>query len=198
MKIKYLLILVSVLLAGCLGPVKTTTVSRYSLIPDKKTVPIKRSHVSSSVLVSETQAEPGYTSSNMVYVMIPYKLRSYANNAWVAPPATMFNQILASSLRGMGYFHAVINGPFSGYSEYILYSNILTLQQEFINPVSQVRLSVFASLLDTKTNKIVASKTFNIEVPSPENNPYSGVLAANVAANTIANKIALFISQSVH
>lgn len=192
-----ILVTLSILLAGCFSPVKTTPMSTYALIPNTSKLAKSSSHVNASMLVASTHAEPGYTTSKMVYVLIPYKLKAYANNAWTSPPSAMFAPMVASSLRDMSYFKSVVNGPFAGSVDYILYTTIEVLQQEFMQPISQVRLKVFASILDVKSNQVIASKEFSQQAPAPGNDPYSGVLATNVVANTVADQIALFVKQSV-
>lgn len=198
MKISPLILMgLSMLLVGCLSPVETPPLSTYTLIPNATPLARSSTQVKASMLVATTHAEPGYTTSKMMYVLIPYKLKAYADNAWASPPSAMFSPLVASSLRDMNYFKTVMNGPFAGSTDYILYTTIEVLQQEFMQPVSQVRLKVFASILDVKTNQVIASQDFIQRAPAPGNDPYSGVLATNAVANTMADRIAVFAKKAV-
>ena len=132
----------------------------------------------------------------MLYTMVPYKLMSYANSSWVAPPAQMLLPLLSTTIRQMNVFQSVIPAPFPGFSNYTLNTTLEVLQQEFFQPVSQVRMVVFVSVTENKTQKVVASQRFSALVPSPGNDAYAGVLAANTAAGEIADKIALFVKKT--
>ncbi len=197
MSLIILMLCLSGLLSGCLGPTKTTTPSRYTLTSHQKPLPISRQHSVASLLVSAPSASPGYGSSAMVYTMVPYKLMSYADSAWVASPAQMFLPLLSSTIRQMHTFKAVISAPVPSYTQYTLNTTIETMQQEFLQPVSQVRLVVLASITDNASQKVMASQRFSALVPAPGNDAYSGVLSMNAAAGKVANQIALFVKQSV-
>jgi len=194
-----LLIMITLLLTACgiLDPVKLPTVSRYTIANIKPVSIPSRSKTRLTLLVSLPIASPGYQSSRMVYVDIPYKLKTYANNRWVASPAEMLMSLLARQLRSKGYFYAVVTPPFSGVGNYRLDTRLLVLQQEFLRPTSVVRLVMQASLVNNTTNRVLASKRFQVLVNAPENNPYSGVLATNKAANILSKRIARFVTQSV-
>ena len=192
-----LMLCLSALLSGCLGPAKTTTPSRYTLTSHQKPLPISQQHSVASLLVSTPTASPGYGSSAMMYTMVPYKLMSYADSAWVASPAQMFLPLLSSTIRQMNTFKAVVSAPLPSYTQYTLNTTIETMQQEFLQPVSQVRLVVLASIIDNASQKVMASQRFSAQVPAPGNDAYSGVLSMNVAAGKVANQIALFVKRSV-
>ena len=132
-----------------------------------------------------------------MYVMVPYKLRAFANHRWVAPPAQMLLPMIAERIRSKGYFKAVVTPPFTGLATYRLDSQLLMLQQEFMRPVSLVRLIMQTEIINSKTNKIVAAKRFVVTMKAPENNPYDGVLAANQAAAKLTQQIAAFVIRSI-
>ena len=72
------------------------------------------------------------------------------------------------------------------------------MQQEFLQPISQVKFVVFASVTDNTTQKVIASQRFSAQLPAPGNDAYSGVLSMNAAAGKVADQIAMFIKRSVH
>ncbi|EKD91769.1 MAG: hypothetical protein ACD_29C00390G0002 [uncultured bacterium] len=131
----------------------------------------------------------------MIYVTVPYKLKPYANNRWVAPPADLLLPLLTQSLRSIGYFRAVVTSPFSGMTTYQLNTRLLMLQQEFLQPISQVRFILEVTLMQSLTGKIISNRVFSIVVSAPNNNPYGGVLATNQAANALSKQIAQFVVQ---
>ncbi len=73
----------------------------------------------------------------------------------------------------------------------------MNLQQELSKPTSELRLTVAVTLMSAQLNQVIASKQFQVVVPAPGNNPYSGVLAANHAAQMLAHDVAQFTVDQV-
>ncbi len=193
------LLILSLLLTACAltSPVKLPRVSAYTITNMKLASTPLRSKTHSTLLVSLPIASPGYQSSSMIYINVPYKLKSFANNRWIAPPAEMLAPLLAQELRSKGYFRAVVMPPFSGIANYRLSTRLLILRQEFFRPTSVVRIVMRASLVNNATNRVMASRRFQVIVSAPENNPYSGVLATNKAAGILSKRIGRFVIQSM-
>lgn len=193
-----IIVLITALLSACsFGPVKTKPVSLYAMKASKDLKITVSSKSKATLLVNNVAADPGYQTANIAYEMLAYNLRYYADHMWVSPPAQMILPIVADAIASKGYFHAVISAPFSGETSYRLDTRLIALQQEFIQPSSKVRLIMQATLVDTTTNAVVATKRFQIVIPSPDNNPYSGVIAANRAANQVAAQMASFVVGSL-
>lgn len=186
------------LLSACalLRPVKLPRQGTYTISGPYIAIPTD-SKTSRTILVSTPVASSGYQSSKMIYIQTPFKLRAYAKNRWIAAPAEMLLPLFAQRLRACGYFKAVVTPPFSGITNYRLDTQLLTLQQEFLRPTSLIRLVIQATLINTTTNRVLASRRFQVMVSAPGNNPYSGVLAANKAADIMSKRLSSFVIQSV-
>lgn len=186
-------------LASCnLSPIKIASEYSYTITqwPKNNFAPA-HAKTEQTLLVTSPIAAPGFTSSRMVYVLIPYQLRSFADHRWVAPPSYLLLPLLANRLREAGYFKAVVTSPFSGSATYQLNTELLTLQQEFLKPQSQVRLTMVATLVQVTDGHVVASRVFTIVIPTKENNPYGGVLATNQAAHDMMREITNFVVRNV-
>jgi len=183
--------------SGCdvLSPIKTYPVATYTISDWHTETQVRatkpRSH--STLLVTTPVASPGYTTSQMMYVTIPFKLRAFASHQWVAPPNQLLLPLLAGRIEKTGYFDAVMTPPFSGFSHFQLDTRLLLLQQEFLKPVSEVHVIMRATVLNLTTNRVIATRLFDMTVPAPENDPYGGVVAANKAASEICNRMAQFV-----
>lgn len=188
-----LLVLIS--LTAC-GPVTLPSVSTYT-ISGPVAIKVGKAKTNKTLLISLPFASPGYQSNKMAYVTIPFRLRYFAQNQWVAPPAEMLMTLFAEKLRQTNYFKAVMTAPFSGVTTYRLDTHLLILQQEFLRPISQVRLLLQATIINNMNNRVISSRRFQIVVNAPENNPYSGVLAANQAAAKLSARLAHFVLQTV-
>ncbi len=186
-------------LVGCMSPLKNPPVKDYSISqvgPSYR--PIKSMNKTKrTLLVLQTQASPEYESEKMLYMKKPYQLESFALNKWAAPPAEMMMNVIVSRLRESNYFHSVVASPFSGHSDYDLKSKLISLRQEFLKKTSVVRIVMQVDVIDSHTNKVIASQNFQAVDEAPLNNPYSGVMAANRAAQTISKQIALFVIRSI-
>lgn len=193
------IILIPLLLAmlSACGPVKTPPISEYVISSPARFPGPPSPRTGASLLVATPIASPGYDSAKMIYVQVPYKLRSFATHRWVASPAQMLLPMIAQSIRHRGYFRAVVTQPFAGSTKYMLSLNLLSLQQEFFQPTSQVRLIMQATLSNSQTGRVIASRRFLALVPAPENNPYSGVVATNQAAAKMSRDIADFVIRHV-
>lgn len=189
---------VALFLVGCslTSPVKMPRMSSYTISSPFISIP-KNSKTRLAILVSMPVASSGYQSSNMVYVDRPYKLKSFANNRWVSAPTEILLPLLAQRLRSYGYFKAVVTPPFAGVTNYRLDTQLLILQQEFLQPTSLVRLVMQVTLVNNTINRVVASRHFQVMVRAPGNNPYSGVLATNKASNVMSKRISTFVIQSI-
>lgn len=195
--VKIILILCLAMTLNACAPIRVKPTVTYSIMNLKATRSPIRAKTRKTILVSLPVASPGYQSNKMIYENIPYRLLSYVNNEWVAPPANMLLPLIAQSLRNKGYFKAVVTSPFSGVTTYRLDTQLLMLQQEFLQPVSQVRLMMQVTLINNSTDQVIASKRFQIKMKAPENNPYSGVLATNKAASQVTQQISNFVINAV-
>ncbi len=180
-----------ILLMGC-SPIKVAPLSTYVLEEGHTKKHIVQTQTNWTLLVSQPVSNPGYRSSAMRYVVKPYTLQSFADNRWVAPPGSMLGLIIAHTLARRGYFHAVAYPPFVGFSDYRLETRLVKLQQEFLLPVSQVRLVVQVVLLNNHQHRVLATRRFSVLVPAPANNPVGGVRASNQATALISQRIGDF------
>ncbi|HVV69853.1 MAG TPA: ABC-type transport auxiliary lipoprotein family protein [Gammaproteobacteria bacterium] len=182
-------------LAGCslLSPVKTPPNNQYTLSAAgaTRTQPVRENRP--TLLIATPAASPGYDTTNMIYLERPFQLNHYANHHWVSPPAEMLTPILEQKLRNSGCFRAALGLPSSGTADYILNTELLALQQEFIGGRNQVRLALLATLINGASQQILAQRRFEAVVPAYQVNPYSGVVAANEAMAIVTQKLATFL-----
>ncbi len=190
----------SVLLTGCgfLSPAKVPLLHTYTLNSVTPTALALYHRSPKTLLVSLPIPNPGYASYAMIYEPLPFDLRSYANNQWAAPPAQMLMPVIAQAITNQGYFNSVVTTPFSGVTNYLLESRLVALQQNFLQPISREQLVLQETLVNNTTNKVIASRQFSSDIPAPRNDPYSGVVAANQAAQIVTQQIARWVIQRVN
>jgi len=184
-------------LNGCsLAPVQQQNVASYTLNGISQ-LKLRNKPTHSTLLVSRTIASPGYQTSEMIYTTQPFQLQTFAFNRWVAPPAQMLTPLLVQSLRHTGVFNDVISAPAAAQTSYQLNTNLLSLKQDFTKNPSQIDIQLQVSLINSKTNSIVASHKFKQTMATDENTPYAGVIAANKATKVLMEKIAKFVAHKI-
>ncbi len=188
------------LLTGCvnLQPIPAHTEAAYAL---ERTAPPQSKAIfqrtNSTVLVTTPIAITSYSTSKMIYTQRPYQLRSFANNRWVAPPAQMLTPLLVQSLQNTNYFKAVLSTPYFGETNYRIDSELLKLEQNFSHKPSEIQLAMRVQVTNAATEKLLASRRFDVTVAAPSENPYGGVVAANEAVATLMQQINAFVIAAV-
>jgi cholesterol transport system auxiliary component len=186
---------------GCsLSPMKAHNISYYQL--NTSDTPLPKAQRQSrttryTLFVSKPVANAGYDTNAMIYIVRPYQLRSYAYNQWVDSPANMLMDVLTDNLQRSNYFHAVTFPPSLTHTDFRLNTQVIMFQQEFLQPESQFHLVLQATLINNRTQRVIATRRFESIVAAPGNDPYSGVNAANVAANEVALKLTQFCTRAI-
>lgn len=195
MKLRNLLLIVTVtFISGCLSPVKTNPPSSYVVNTLPRDIPVSRKH-SSVILVAAPEARPIYQTTGMAYSNHPYQVQYFSENQWAETPAQMLQPLLVQTLQNTGRFSGVLMPPYAGQSTYMLNTQILRFEQDFVNQPHSFKLQAQVSLSRSASNQLIASKEFSISVPLPQESPYGGVLAANTATKRLLQEVARFVSQ---
>lgn len=145
-----------------------------------------------TLLVTLPQANQAYNTSRFAYVCAPYQIAYFSKNQWADTPPAMILPLLVQSLQNTGHYHAVVAAPYSDYSDLTLNTQIINIQQEFLQKPSQVRVTIRAILINSATERVIATKQFTVVVCAPGNNPKSGAIAANIAVAHIVTEITQF------
>ncbi len=184
------------MLSGCLSPVKTTPESTYfinsvpSYIPQHRTHPI-------TLLVMPPDTVAAYNTPEMAYTVTPHQIAYFANNRWAETPSQMLLPLMVQTLQNTHYFHAVVTPPFMSQYDYVLNTQILSLQQDFTYRPAVVRITLRAQLSRVANNRVIATQQFSVVEPIRQSTPYGGVLAANQAAEELMRKLAEFCIKKI-
>ncbi|BBB15422.1 ABC transporter [Candidatus Rickettsiella viridis] len=146
----------------------------------------------STILVTQPRANALYSNPRMIYSPDCYQIQYFTQNRWADTPPHMLHLLLIKSLQNTGYFQAIINTPATTYYDWIVNTQLLSFQQEFISNPSQFRIAIRVQLINAHTNRIMATKDFMVVQPAPMDNPHGAAIAANMATQKILRKIAVF------
>ncbi len=140
-------------------------------------------------------ARPGFDGSRMAYVTRPYEIQYFARHQWVEAPARMLAPLLGEAITRNGSFQAVQGAE--GVSPALrLETEIVVLQQEFTEHPSRVRFALEARLLGGVERRLLAIATFEAVEPSPSEDPYGGVIAANRAVARVLDQVAKWCAEN--
>ncbi len=192
----------SLLLAGCsaLKPEASPPPPAFSSLdaPGSSAAPAPRAqrNTGHTVVVQAPHAAAGYDSQKIIYLRQPHKLEYFAHSEWVDPPARMLAPMIVAALEASGAFRAVVSAPGSASGDLRLETEVLLLQHDFTSSPSQVRFALRAYLAEEGTRRVVATRDFEAAQPSPGEDPYGGVQAANTAARVVLQKLAEFCAET--
>lgn len=185
------LIILSLLLplAGCFSTVGTEP-NNYTLSSAPSVITKKSS--SAVLLVNMPQTNSAYDTVQMAYMKNPYQLSYFAKNRWAATPSQMLLPLMVQTLQNTHAYRAVVPQSVIGHVDLVLDTQLVQLQQEFFGKTSQIHLVMRAQLININTQRIMATKEFNIIEATTANNPYAGVVAADRAVSKFLQQLALF------
>lgn len=188
-------------LSGCslLQPAKSEPASVYSFdIVQAKPIAATAARSGAPTLVlSMPRAAAGFDDRQIVYVRQDHKLEYFRDSRWVDEPAAMLAPLIAAALERSAAFGAVVQAPTSAVGQYRMDVELVRLQHEFLTTPSRAHVTVRAHLLDGMTRTVIAWHEFDSAVPAASEDPYGGVIAANLAVRIAVEELAAFFSQAV-
>ena len=188
--------------AGCnaIKPTQTPPPTFYALdraVAPPRTIPAGPSLLKAPTLIVDLPlASSGFDSPRMAYIREAHKLEYFANNGWIDPPARLLTPLLADAIEKRGTFRAVVMAPSAAAADFRLSTELVRLQHEFTSQPSRVRFTLRVILVEDETRKVVASREFEAVAPASSETPYGGVLAANIAVQTVLAQLATFCEEA--
>lgn len=149
------------------------------------------------LLLQPPEAAPGYDSTRMVYQRQPQTLEAYTQSAWVDTPARMLAPLLRRTLQDSGLFRAVVQAPGAAQADLRLDTQILRLQQNFLQHPSGVRFTLQATLTDQRTRQVLAWKVWDVTQAAGSDDAAGGAEAAGTAVQTALQQLLLFVQSNV-
>jgi cholesterol transport system auxiliary component len=187
-----ILIISGMLLSGCssfLAPVKSEPQNQYVL---NRVPPVAKQPTTDpkTILVAHTQADSIYNSTQMSYTLQAYQIAYFANNRWAETPTRMLQALIVQTLQATQHFRAVVSPPFIGRPDYVLNTQLLELQQDFLQNPSVIHIKLRVQLIKVASNQVIVDKELFVTEATEKNTPYGGVIAANHAAEKLMAQLA--------
>ena len=150
-----------------------------------------------TLIVNPPHAASGFDSQRILYVRTDHQLEYFAHSEWVDTPARMLAPLIVGAVERSGAYRAVVLTPSAAAGDLRLDSEIVRLQHEFGSQPSRVRFTLRAYLVDNSTRRVLARREFDATESSPSEDPYGGVIAANLAVQKVLQQLAEFCAESV-
>jgi cholesterol transport system auxiliary component len=142
--------------------------------------------------ISAMRAAPGFDTPGIAYVLRPHEIDYFTKSRWADAPARMLAPLIARALEQCGAFRAVVYDAAAVAADLRLDTELVRLQQEFIDKPSRVRLTVRARLVDLNGRRAIALREIEEIEPAVANNAYAGVEAANRALQRVLARLVEF------
>jgi cholesterol transport system auxiliary component len=195
------------LIAGCGGllPAPPPPIMFYALeagplpvaVPVTTSASAERPSRRLSLIVSATQAAPGFDSSRIVFMREPQRRESYALSEWVDTPARMLTPLIVAALASDDLHRSVISTSGAVSADLRLDTELVRLQQNFSSEPSRVRLTLRATLVDAQSLRVLAWQEFDAEQPSVSEDARGGVTAAQQVAQRVLDALRSFCRQAI-
>jgi cholesterol transport system auxiliary component len=149
-----------------------------------------------TLLVNPPTAASGYDSQHIIYMRRPHTHEFFSHSDWIDTPARMLAPLIVTALQNAGVFRAVLLTPSVAAGDIRLDTEIVRLEQNFLEQPSQVRFTFRAYLVDDATRRVIAWREFDETVAGASEDPRGGVVAANRAVQIVMEKLASFCTQA--
>lgn len=150
------------------------------------------------LLVQTPTAAAGFDSKHMVYERTPLQLEWFTQSNWVDTPARMLAPLLLQALQASGLFRAVLLAPSTARSDLRLDSEIVRLQQSFLQQPSQLRLTLQLTLTDSRTREVLAWRQLDVVQDCASEDARGGSAAASAAVQQALQQLSDFVRTWAH
>jgi cholesterol transport system auxiliary component len=108
----------------------------------------------------------------------------------------MLAPLIVAAIENGGAFRAVVLTPSVAAGDLRLDTEIMRLEQDFVEPPSRVRFTLRAYVVDDATRRVIAWREFDETVAATSEDPLGGVVAANRAVQIVLEKLASFCAEA--
>ena len=183
---RYLFIILIFVFSGC--SVTTPHIVEYKINPNIAIAKYSsKTCKSKSLKIMQSFSPRSLISKEMKYAQNSYQVSSFTESEWAQSPNQSINDALLKSIRSSNIFKNVSGYKSRSKNDFTLEITIEDFMQYFThhNTKSFVNVTLYISLIDTKSAKIISSKRFNEKLNVIKLNANSGVKSLNTALSDI-------------
>lgn len=181
-----LVIVVTIFLSGC-ATIKPS-VTEYRVLSEvlKKDV-FAQGCKDKSLKILDAFSSNSLMSLNMDYTESNNRVFSYSKSQWQESPNSSVTMQLLNNIRATELFSSVHTSRSRAKSNFLLETGIDEFMQYYSSDLknSYVKISITLSIIDSRTNNVIATKTFYSKVDTKTPDAQGGVDAINSALSDI-------------
>jgi ABC-type uncharacterized transport system auxiliary subunit len=162
----------------------------YELLPPPETALAATPAAGDLLRVDLASSHSGYDTEAMIYRQADHQLSRFVTGRWVAPPAQMITEAVATELERGGRFRAVLTEPGPATADYRLDMTVLRLEQDYRrNDNGVARLTVRVRLTDAETGELIGSAIIDQSAEAPAPGPQGFATAAGIATRRFLREL---------
>jgi cholesterol transport system auxiliary component len=192
----YFILLFSFLLVGCSSVEPIVVEYKISTPSLESQNGLSRGCVDKSLRVSQAFGSSSLMSSKMKYIEDNHKIYAYSQAEWVNSPNQEVSAQLVKVLRESKLFKSIQNSKSRSISDFILETNIDDFMQYYSKDLknSYANVAITLSLIDAKSNRVVASESFAKRVDVQSLDALGGVEGLNSALDSVLHESIIFLN----
>ena len=150
-----------------------------------------------TLIINPPSAASGFDSTHIIYARGSHTREYFSHSEWVDTPARMLAPLIVAAIENGGAFRAVVLAPSVAAGDLRLDTEIMRLEQDFVDQPSRVRFTLRAYIVDDATRRVIAWRQFDETVAAASEDPYGGVVAANRAVQIVLEELADFCAEAI-
>ncbi len=185
---RIILIILTILFSGC-TTIKPPVVEYRIVAKDLKSGSAATGCKEKSLKVAQAFSSNSLMSLNMDYTESNNRVFSYSQSQWQESPNSLVSAELLKSIRDSELFSSVHSSKSRVKSSLVLETNIEEFMQFYSQDMksSFVHVVVSLTLIDAKTNSVIADKTFTSKIDAKTVDANGGVEALSSAFSEIVS-----------
>lgn len=186
---RVILVILAILLSGC-TTIKPPVAEYNIALKDIKINGSSSACQDKSLKILKAFSSNSLNSVKMDYVDSSGRVYSYSQSQWQESPSDIVTSLLLENIRDSKIFSTLHPSKSRVKSDFILETNIEKFMQFYSSDMkaSHVEVTLSLSLIDAKTNSVVASKTSTSQVNTTTVDANGGVKAFETALLEIVSK----------
>lgn len=185
------------ILGGCVNTTKTRFTNHYALDGSTSVASGARPTIrqEQKVLKVSRISVPPWLEGTAMYYRLDYRndnrLATYGRSDWIAPPATLLENLVQNTITDGGGWRAVVGPGSAAMADADLHLKLEDFSQTFIQPDQSAGIiEATATLVDGHDGDVLAQKHFRIKIAASTADAQGGAKALSKASRQFAARLA--------
>lgn len=159
------------------------------LLPSEASAPSTATAVNWSLRINQPQASQTLNSARIAVLPQANLISSYADSRWSDPAPQLLRNHLINAFQHDGRLGALSSDDDNLQADFTLGGELQAFQSEYQNGAVTVRLRLHAQLIDSRSQRIIASQRFEVRQPVSDPQVPAVVVAFGQASDQLAAQL---------